>query len=218
MFRFVCRVAVLFLLFLLLLLLLPVRVRIRYDEKLQIYGGLGPVSVRLFPARKSKKKKTKASEGHAVEDEQSKQGQHHNDELIDMFERIFSYARLAIEGLSRVRKCLVVRKLNIHFWAAGEDAAQTALLYGRAAAGISALYPTLERNVRLKDANILVDADFESNTSRLTADVEFMASLLQLLLIGVVLLNRFRKLQRQQGPQKKPEIQKEADKFYEQYQ
>ena len=45
-----------FLLFLLFLLLLPVHTRVRYDGILQVWAGLGPVSLRIFPLKKKKHK------------------------------------------------------------------------------------------------------------------------------------------------------------------
>ena len=41
-----------FLLFVFLLLFLPVHTRVRYDGALQVWCGLGPVSLRLFPLKK----------------------------------------------------------------------------------------------------------------------------------------------------------------------
>ena len=52
-----------FLLFLLFLLLLPVHTRVRFDGVLQVWIGLGPVSVRIFPMKKKpKKEKTQAAD------------------------------------------------------------------------------------------------------------------------------------------------------------
>ena len=48
------------LLFVLFLLLLPVHTRVRYDGALQVWAGLGPVSLRVFPL-KPKKNKAKKS-------------------------------------------------------------------------------------------------------------------------------------------------------------
>lgn len=41
-----------FLLFVFLLLFLPIHTRVRYDGALQVWCGLGPVSLRLFPLKK----------------------------------------------------------------------------------------------------------------------------------------------------------------------
>ena len=55
-----------FLLFVFLLLFLPVHTRVRYDGAVQVWCGLGPVSLRLFPLKKKaerpKKEKTQAAE------------------------------------------------------------------------------------------------------------------------------------------------------------
>ena len=43
------------LLFVFVLLLLPVRTRVRFDGALQVWAGLGPVSLRVFPMKKKPK-------------------------------------------------------------------------------------------------------------------------------------------------------------------
>ena len=52
------------LLFVLFLLLLPVHTRVRFDGALQVWAGLGPVSLRIFPLKpkkdKPKKEKTQS--------------------------------------------------------------------------------------------------------------------------------------------------------------
>ena len=57
------------LLFVFVLLLIPVRTRVRFDGALQVWAGLGPVSLRVFPMKKkpkSEKEKAQAAEKKAA--------------------------------------------------------------------------------------------------------------------------------------------------------
>lgn len=195
------------LLFLLFLLLLPVHTRLRFDGKLQVWCGLGPVSFRLFPSKKPKKEKTKAAAdtSHPSTEEPRRR--------FDLMQ-ILEYVRLGAEALGVLRRRLVIRQLTLRLRLCGEDAAQTALLYGRTAAAVSALYPILEHNLRLKKTDLSVDADFEQSTSQIFAETVIAACPLRLLMAAAVLLIRFLKLRKEQTL---PQNEKGGE-LYEQHQ
>ena len=97
---------------------------------------------------------------------------------------------------------------------AGKDAAATALLYGRAAAGVSALYPVMERSLRVKKTDIAVDADFEGEKLDILADVTIAACPMRMLIAAVILLIRFLKIRRKSKQQDQP-IQEKGGKIHE---
>lgn len=180
-----------FLLFLLFLLLLPVRTRVRFDGVLQVWAGLGPVSVRVFPLKKKpKKEKTQAAD----HEKKSKKEKTIKPKKKLTLEIICDFIRLGAEALGTLRRQLVIRNLTCHLKIANGDAAATALLYGRVAAAVSALYPVLERNLRIKKTDIAVDADFEGKKNDILADVTLAVCPLRLLLAAVVLLIHFLKV------------------------
>ncbi len=197
------------LLFLLFLLLLPMHTRLRFDGKLQVWCGLGPVSFRLFPSKKPtkpKKEKAKAAGASQQSTEESRRG-------FDLMQ-ILEYVRLGAEAFGVLRRRLVIRQLTLRLRISSEDAAQTALLYGRTAAAISALYPVLERNFRLRKTALSVDADFEQSTSQIFAESVIAACPLRLLMAAAVLLFRFLKLRKKQTL---PQNEKGGE-LYEQHQ
>ena len=62
--------------------------------------------------------------------------------------------------LSRLRRRLLIKKLTIHYTAAGGDAATTALTFGGANAVFGALAPLLENNFRVKRRDFRAATDF----------------------------------------------------------
>lgn len=183
------------LLFLLVFLLLPVHTMLRFDGKLQVWCGLGPVSLRLFPLKKGKKpKKEKAK---AAAESASPQTTEEKRPRVEPAQ-VLEYLRLGAEAAGMLRRRLVIRQLTLHLRLAGEDAAQTALLYGQTATVVSTLYPVLERNFRLKKTDLTVDADFQQSTSQILAEISLAACPLRLLMVAALLLLRLWKLRRNQ--------------------
>lgn len=180
-----------FLLFLLFLLLLPVHTRVRYDGILQVWAGLGPVSLRIFPLKKKpKKEKTQA----AAKEKKPKKEKPKKPKKKMTAEIIFDFIRLGAEALGTLRRRLVLQNLTCHLKIAGPDAASAALLYGRIAAGVSAVYPILERNLRINKTDISVDVDFESDKIDALTDVTLAVCPLRLLLAALILLIHFLKI------------------------
>ena len=180
-----------FLLFVLFLLLLPVRTRVRFDSALQVWAGLGPVSLRVFPLKKKpKKEKTQAADT-KIKPKKEKTKKPRKKLTLDI---ICDFIRLGAEALGTLRRRLVIQNLTCHLKVANGDAAATAILYGRVAAAVSALYPVLERNLRIRKTDIAVDVDFEGKTTAILADITLAVCPLRLLMAAVVLLIHFLKI------------------------
>ena len=116
-----------------------------------------------------------------------------------------------------LRRRLILSNLTCHLNVASKDAAGTALLYGRIAAAVSALYPVLQRNLRIKKTDIAVDADFESEKMEILADITLAVCPLRLLIAGVILLLQFLKIYRKTKPVVQPTKEK-GGKLHEQHQ
>ena len=188
-----------FLLFVFLLLFLPVHTRVRYDGAVQVWCGLGPVSLRLFPLKKKaerpKKEKTQAAETKSQPKNKKTAGQ-----KITL-DTVCDYIRLALEALGAMRRRLVIRNLTCHVKVAGK-------------AGVSALDPGMERSLRVKKTDIAVDADFEGEKLDILADVTIAACPMRMLIAAVILLIRFLKIRRKSKQQDQP-IQEKGGKIHE---
>ena len=182
------------LLFVLFLLLLPVHTRVRYDGVLQVWAGLGPVTLRIFPRKKEKSKPKKEKTQAADTKETPKTSKAPKKKLT--LEIICDFVELGAEALGRLKRQLVLSNLTVHLKVASRDAASTALRYGQIAAAVSALYPVLERNFRIRKTDIAVDADFEDTKTTVLADIGLAVCPLRLLLAGIILAFQYLKIHR----------------------
>ena len=69
--------------------------------------------------------------------------------------------------LGRIRRRLLIKKLTIHYTAAGSDAATTALTFGGANAVFGALAPLLENSFRVKRRDFRAAADFTGTEQKI---------------------------------------------------
>ena len=200
------------LLFVLFLLLLPVHTRVRFDGALQVWAGLGPVSLRVFPLKpkkdKPKKEKTQGADNKKKPTKPKKKL---------TLEIIFDFIQLGLEALGTLKRQLVLSNLTVHLKVASKDAANTALLYGRVAAAVSALYPVLDRNLRIKKTDIAVDADFEGTETEAMADLTLAVCPLRMILASIVLLIHFLKIRKKIKLHNQP-IEEKGGTNHEQHQ
>ncbi len=203
------------LLFVLFLLLLPVHTRVRFDGALQVWAGLGPVSLRVFPLKQKKSKPKKEKTQAADKKEQAPKPKKPKKKLT--LEIICDFIKLGVEALGTLKRQLVLSNLTVHLKVGSKDAANTAILYGRVAAAVSSLYPILERNLRIKKTDIAVDADFESDKMEVLVDVQLAVCPLRLILASVILLIHFLKINKKIKLHNQP-IEEKGGTNHEQHQ
>lgn len=168
--------AVLLLLILVLILLLqiPVRVRLTYDQ-----GGLavrlrfGPIKIQLLPvpekAERPKKESKKKPEREPKKKKPQKPKAKINREQI--FYALEKLPPILGRALRRTGKSIRIDPLKIYLLAAGNDPADTALLYGRLAAAIAAGFPLMQQAVRIRNEDIQLYLDFTGRQMDCIADV-----------------------------------------------
>lgn len=200
------------LLFVLFLLLLPVHTRVRFDGALQVWAGLGPVSLRIFPLKKGKSKPKK--EKTQAADQKEKPPKPKKKLTLEI---VCDFIKLGAEALGTLKRQLVLSDLTLHLKVASSDAANTAILYGRVAAAVSALYPVMDRNLRIIKTDIAVDADFESEKMDILADVRLAVCPLRLLFASVILLIHFLKIHKKIKVHNQP-IEEKGGTNHEQHQ
>ena len=196
------------LLFLFVLLLLPIHTRARFDGALQVWAGLGPVFLRVFPLKPGKKKPSKKEKTQAAEKDSKKKTKPKKEKIPLSFDIVCDYIRLGAEALGKMRRRLVVKNLSCHLKVASADAAKTAITYGEVTGAVSVLYPVLERNLRIKRTDISVDADFESSKWNILTDVTLAVCPLRMLTAACVLGLHFLKIQRKQKRLAKAKVKK----------
>ncbi len=97
----------------------------------------------------------------------------------------------AVDALGRLIRWLVVKRFVMNITLGSNDAFSTAMLYGKTAAGIGALFPFLDRGMKIKHKNISVNADFEAENISVYLLSEFRIFAGQLIVIAVCFLYKY---------------------------
>lgn len=97
----------------------------------------------------------------------------------------------AVDALGRLIRGLVVKRLIMNITLGSRDAFSTAMLYGKTAAGIGALFPFLDRGIKIKQKSISVNADFEAENISvyMLSDIRIFVG--QLIVIAVCFLYKY---------------------------
>ena len=176
-----------------LFLLLRFGVTIVYGQDgLKVTAIVGIIPIKIYPSDKKKlKKKPKKKEKVSLS------------ELIDMllrrkkedkkpgkFETFLQLLNLAKNTLNRIRKKLLIKKLDIHFVSAGKDPMQTALMFGSANVAYGVLEPILERYFRLRRFNFTSDADFEKTKPLIYVRATFSIAVWEVLYVMRALISK----------------------------
>lgn len=159
-------------------LAIPARVRFSYDQgAMALWVRYGPVRLQLFPP----KEKQPQPEGEPSELEQPQKEKKKKPKKppkprakINLDQILYSLETLPpILGrlLGRAGRGVRVGPLKVHLLIACADPADTAQLYGRIHAGLSAGLPLLHRAVRIKDQDIQLFPDFLGDRMDCIADV-----------------------------------------------
>ena len=121
----------------------------------------GPFSVPLFP-RKEKPGKAGKKALKKAKAKKKKKKEKPKKERPGGLDAFLAMVPPIKKALSRVKRRLLIKKLTIHYTAAGDDPAMAALYSGAANAAFGALAPILDNNLRIKSRDMRARADFIS--------------------------------------------------------
>lgn len=162
-----------------LLAVLPVGVKALYGEEgFFLSLIIGPVKVRIFPARDKKKKAKKeqppASADKKTEDQEKKRGK-----LSDFLPIV----QTALEFLKGFFKAVRIRLLELDIAVGGDDPCDIAVNYGRLWAAVSNALPILEKFLTVKKRKIDITCDFTLEQTKVYARVDAVIGLGVLLVL-----------------------------------
>jgi len=152
------------------LAVLPVGVRAVYRESQPgVWLLIGPVKVRVFPARpkqdKKEKKSTKPKPAKAKQPAaKEKKGGSYRD-FIPVIKTVLAF-------LEHFRRKLRVNDLQLKVILAGGDPCDLAVNYGKAWTAVGNLMPQLERFLVIKKRNIEVECDFTADATLIYAKAD----------------------------------------------
>lgn len=171
------------LIFLLLLSMIRFGGQVRYDpDGLSLRLILGPVRIRLLPAKSEKSKKRvrprrtrKREKPSPVED----------DRRHGTVGQVLELLPVLAEAAGALKRKIRIDRLDLNVIWGAENAASAALGYGRANALLGMIWPLLDNNFKVKNCQWNVDVDYDKSKPELTADAAITASIGQLLCLAV---------------------------------
>lgn len=210
---------------LLLVLVTPVSVRAKYADSLEVWLGLGLVKLRAFPLKKRQnrkkqpKKEKKTKEKKAKQKPKTEKKPKRSPLALEKptLAQLPAYLRLGADALGSMRRRILVREFRLSLTLGGDDAAKTALNYGRVAAFFSILGPLLDRAVRVRRKDVSVETDFSGGPNRAAGEIEIAACPLRLVIAGLKLLFAFLALQRKTAREKTNDNEMKGGNEHEQY-
>ncbi|MCL2401329.1 MAG: DUF2953 domain-containing protein [Oscillospiraceae bacterium] len=106
-------------------------------------------------------------------------------------------------ALGRLRRRLLIKKLTIHYTAAGEDPVKTAMTFGAANAVFGVIVPVLENNFRIKHRDFRAQADFNATQQLIYVNAAISLAVWEAIYIAAALAKYL--------PRKSKELKKESD-------
>lgn len=150
----VLKVLVVILLAVGLLLLVPIGVDVGYcEEELNIYFRFGPVTIRIYPSKRTSKSGKTSWKKWKTKGAKRKSGKEKNHPNLTKDE-VLDAVSVAVQSFRKLRFHL--HRLKLHFISAFEDPYQTAMVYGYTNAAVYGLGLS-----RLKQGDIQLAVDFQ---------------------------------------------------------
>lgn len=217
-------IAILVVLF--LITLIPVGIKARYKNKVYCVLKIGFIKIRILPEKPKKKKPKVKTEEKSKEKKPEKPKQKEAvfsfikllkqngvSGIINILKKI---ASLAAGALKDVFKHIIIRELSIDVVIGGDDAAETALNYGKTCAVVYPAVSTVTQVCICKDFNVLVSPDFtdgsKSNAAcKLEADIKIFWLVKAVIVHGFKALQVFLKLRKANDTVNKDEDDKNND-------
>lgn len=135
---------------------------------------LGPFRMTLVPAKEKKRKKKTAKK---AESESTTQSPKPKLAFSGGVSEIMELLEFALNVLGDLRRKLRVEQLTLHVrFGAGDDAAKTAIAYGRAWAAIGALLPCLERLFVIGKRDLGAELDYACG-EKMTVDARLVITI-----------------------------------------
>lgn len=176
-------------LFVALVMFIPITLRASYKEKFWCAVYIGFVKLQLVPAKPKKEKKKKVKK-QTPKTEQSKKPTEKKPSLIKKYgiewllNLIKKVAELAVSALQDFFSHILVKKLSLSISVAGDDAADTAIKYGKYCAVVYPAVGTIVRVVKCKGYGVDINPNF-SEKAETEISFDFAARIFAFRLIAL---------------------------------
>lgn len=152
-------------LFVALVMFIPITLRASYKEKFWCAVYIGFVKLQLVPAKPKKEKKKKVKK-QTPKTEQPKKATEKKPSLIKKYgiewllNLIKKVAELAVSALQDFFSHIMIKKFSLSISVAGDDAADTAIKYGKYCAVVYPAVGTIVRVVKCKGYGVDINPNF----------------------------------------------------------
>lgn len=177
-------------LFVALVMFIPITLRASYKEKFWCAVYIGFVKLQLVPAKPKKEKKKKVKK-QTPKTEQPKKATEKKPSLIKKYgiewllNLIKKVAELAVSALQDFFSHILIKKLSLSISVAGDDAADTAIKYGKYCAVVYPAVGTIVRVVKCKGYGVDINPNF-SEKAETEINFDFVARVFVLRLVALV--------------------------------
>lgn len=166
-------------LFVALVMFIPITLRASYKEEFWCAVYIGFVKLQLVPAKPKKEKKKKVKK-QTPKTEQSKKTTEKKPSLIKKYgiewllNLIKKVAELAVSALQDFFSHILIKKFSLSISVAGDDAADTAIKYGKYCAVVYPAVGTIVRVVKCKGYGVDINPNF-SEKAETEINFDFVA-------------------------------------------
>lgn len=166
-------------LFVALVMFIPITLRASYKEKFWCAVYIGFVKLQLVPAKPKKEKKKKVKK-QTPKTKQTKKATEKKPSLIKKYgiewllNLIKRVAELAVSALQDFFSHILIKKLSLSISVAGDDAADTAIKYGKYCAVVYPAVGTIVRAVKCKGYGVDINPNF-SEKAETEINFDFVA-------------------------------------------
>lgn len=166
-------------LFVALVMFIPITLRASYKEKFWCAVYIGFVKLQLVPAKPKKEKKKKVKK-QTPKTEQPKKATEKKPSLIKKYgiewllNLIKRVAELAVSALQNFFSHILIKKFSLSISVAGDDAADTAIKYGKYCAVVYPAVGTIVRVVKCKGYGVDINPNF-SEKAETEINFDFVA-------------------------------------------
>ena len=177
-----------------LLLLIPIRLALDFDGELSVRLRYLFLCFRLYPRKEKKKKKPEKAAGKRKrapeKDKDSSSGLSSFGKMLkeDGPGAVIAYlserVKLTATAVKKLLHVLTVDRLELVIRAAGEDAADTALLFGKICAGVYPSLSALQCVIRTRKRQVEITPDFTGGGTQVRFHVRLHAIPLRILAVG----------------------------------
>ena len=183
-----------------LIALIRIRLVVEYDgDGFRGFVGIYFIKIFRFPKKKKQgkniEKKSSEKKKEVITDKKEKS--------YGSLKELTWMIKPVLKTLGKLVRMITVKKLQADIKLSGGDAASTAMLYGKACAGVSAVFPILDSNVKIKKKQIFISPDFEGSETTISLYANMYIRVWKVVVIGVFLLyqliNKKRTIEEKKG-------------------